>query len=84
MTLYVMDTDHLSLYERDHPRVRDRLFQARRNAFDELIITVISVEEQSTGRLAQIRKATIPQAVISAYERLRTTLLLFSDLEALD
>ncbi len=84
MKLYVMDTDHLSLYERGHPTIRHRILAIRQNAFDNLVITVISVEEQCAGRLAQIRKATTPQALTSAYERLKATLILFSDLEVLD
>ena len=84
MTLYVMDTDHLSLYERGHPTIRNRILAIRQNAFDNLVITVISVEEQCAGRLAQIRKATTPQALTSAYERLKATFILFSDLGVLD
>lgn len=52
MTLYVLDTDHLSLYERNHPVVRDRLLAVRQNSIVQLAITVISVEEQFAGRLA--------------------------------
>lgn len=84
MTLYVMDTDHLSLYERGHPTIGNRILSARQNSFHDLAITVISVEEQFAGRLAQIRKATTPQTVISAYERLKATFVLFSDLDILD
>lgn len=84
MTLYVMDTDHLSLYERGHPTIRNRILAIRQNAFDHLVVTVISVEEQCAGRLAQIRKATTPQTLTSAYERLKATFVLFSDLEVLD
>ncbi len=64
MTLYVMDTDRLSLYERGHLGVRNRVLQTRRNSSDALTITIISVEEQFAGRLAQIRKAATPEAVI--------------------
>lgn len=84
MTFYVMDTDHLSLYERGHPTLQKRILAIRQNARDNLVITVISVEEQCAGRLAQIRKAATPQALTSAYERLKATLILFSDLEVLD
>lgn len=84
MTLYVMDTDHLSLYERGHPTIRNRILAIRQNAFDRLVVTVVSVEEQCAGRLAQIRKATTPQTLTSAYERLKATFVLFSDLEVLD
>lgn len=82
MTLYVIDTDILSLYQRNHPQVCDRIRFARQNS---LIIktTVITVEEQYGGRLAQIRKAQNPEALILAYERLTATFALFSQLEIL-
>ncbi|WP_225902705.1 type II toxin-antitoxin system VapC family toxin [Pseudanabaena sp. PCC 6802] len=79
-----MDTDHLSLYERGYSAIRDRIFAVQQNTDDALFITVISVEEQFAGRLAQIRKATTPQNLISAYKYLRNTFVLFSDLEILD
>ncbi|WP_273038638.1 hypothetical protein [Iningainema tapete] len=31
MTCYVMDTDHLSLYERTHPQVCERILRTRRH-----------------------------------------------------
>ena len=32
MTLYIIDTDILSLYQRNHPQVSDRIRLARQNA----------------------------------------------------
>jgi tRNA(fMet)-specific endonuclease VapC len=82
MTLYVVDTDILSLYQRNHPQVCSRIRFARQN---NLIIktTVITVEEQYGGRLAQIRKAQNPEALILAYDLLTATFSLFSQLEIL-
>jgi tRNA(fMet)-specific endonuclease VapC len=67
MTLYVVDTDILSLYQRNHPQVCTRIQVARQN---NLIIktTLITVEEQYSGRLAQIRKAQNPEALTSSYD----------------
>jgi tRNA(fMet)-specific endonuclease VapC len=82
MTLYVVDTDILSLYQRNYPQVCTRIRLARQN---NLIIktTVITVEEQYGGRLAQIRKAQNPEALILAYDLLTATFSLFSQLEIL-
>jgi tRNA(fMet)-specific endonuclease VapC len=82
MNLYVVDTDILSLYQRNHPQVCTRIRIARQN---NLIIktTVITVEEQYGGRLAQIRKAQNPEALILAYDLLSATFSLFSQLEIL-
>jgi tRNA(fMet)-specific endonuclease VapC len=82
MTLYVVDTDILSLYQRNHLQVCARIRLARQN---NLIIktTVITVEEQYGGRLAQIRKAQNPEALILAYDLLTATFSLFSQLKIL-
>jgi tRNA(fMet)-specific endonuclease VapC len=82
MTLYVIDTDLLSLYQRNHPQVSDRIRLARQN---EIVITttVVTVEEQYAGRLAQIRKAKDSDDLIAAYDRLNITFSLFSKLEIL-
>jgi tRNA(fMet)-specific endonuclease VapC len=62
MVLYVLDTDHLSLYQRSHPQVCDRIRVARQDG-TVLKTTVVTVEEQYGGRLAQIRKAQTPERV---------------------
>jgi tRNA(fMet)-specific endonuclease VapC len=82
--IYIMDTDHISLYERGHPKISNRIIVSRQNDFDRLAITIVSVEEQCAGRLAQIRKAVTPISIASAYQYLKDTIALFSDLEILD
>ena len=82
MNLHVVDTDILSLYQRNHPQVCTRFRLGRQN---NLIIktTVITAEEQYGGRLAQIRKAQNPEALILAYDLLTATFSLFAQLEIL-
>jgi tRNA(fMet)-specific endonuclease VapC len=82
MNLYVMDTDLLSLYQRDNPQLSNRISLARKNG---IIIktTAITVEEQYAGRLAQIRKAKTPKVLVAAYDRLLATVSFFSELEIL-
>jgi tRNA(fMet)-specific endonuclease VapC len=82
MTLYVLDTDLLSLYQRNHPHVCARIRLARQNGLI-LKTTVVTVEEQYGGRLAQIRKAQTPETLVAAYDRLLATFSLFSQLEIL-
>lgn len=82
MTVYVLDTDLLSLYQRNHPQVCNRILLARQNGLT-LKTTVVTVEEQYGGRLAQIRKAQTPEVLVAAYDRLMTTFALFSQLEIL-
>ncbi len=82
MTLYVLDTDLLSLYQRNHPQVCARIRLARQNGLT-IKTTVVTVEEQYGGRLAQIRKAQTPETLVAAYDRLIATFALFSQLEIL-
>lgn len=84
MTSYIMDTDHLSLYERAHPKVCARIIRTRQRSSDTLFTTVVSLEEQYAGRIAQIRRATTPQALVKAYDKLKQIFALFSDVDILD
>lgn len=76
--LYILDTDHLSLYGRNHPPVMARL-QLEQGRF---ATTAINVEEQLRGRLAQVAQAR-DTALSNAYQRLIETMLLLSDFQIL-
>jgi tRNA(fMet)-specific endonuclease VapC len=67
MSLYVLDTDTLSLYQRGHAAVSAAV-KARPPG--EVAITVISVEEQLSGWCAMLRRAQQPPALAQAYQRL--------------
>ena len=79
MTLYILDTDHLSLYARNHPAVVTRL----RAALAHLRTTVITVEEQLRGRLAQVAEAKDDAKQSIAYQRLVETVVLLSEFQVL-
>lgn len=84
MTLYVMDTDHLSLFQRSHSRVVSRVVEARKRTFDDLSTTVVSLQEQFEGRLAQIHSARDSKKLELAYKQLKGSFALFADLNVLD
>jgi tRNA(fMet)-specific endonuclease VapC len=79
MTLYVFDTDHLSLYGRNHPVLIDRLQQQS----IVLTTTSINVEEQVRCRLAQISEARDGDALANAYRWLSESVKLLSEFEVL-
>lgn len=83
MTLYVMDTDHISLIERGYPSIRNRIVVAEKRS-DRVFTTVVSVEEQFAGRISQIRRVRDPERLGLAYRRLKGTFALFADLDVLD
>jgi tRNA(fMet)-specific endonuclease VapC len=70
VTLFVLDTDHLSLYQRGVEPLLSKLLS---HPPDELAITIITIEEQLRGRLAQIRKATTAAHLSECYRWLGET-----------
>ncbi|MEL7350690.1 MAG: type II toxin-antitoxin system VapC family toxin [Cyanobacteria bacterium J06560_5] len=79
-----MDTDHLSLFERNDPRVVERVLMVRKGMVDDLFTTVVTMQEQLEGRLAQVRRARDSARLMLAYRRLQETFGLFSDLDILN
>ena len=80
MTLWILDTDHISLYQRGYLNVINRLSSANPK---NLAVTVISLEEQMYGRLSEIKKATSAISLITAYSRLEITLDYFKSVQML-
>jgi tRNA(fMet)-specific endonuclease VapC len=72
--MYILDTDHASLYQQGHPELGRRLSHLSPN---QLATTVITYDEQVSGRLAVVRKARIGHERIRAYYWLERTLQFF-------
>ena len=66
MSLYVLDTDALTLLQRGHPQVQQR---ATAVAQTDLAITIITVEEQLTGWYSRLRRSTDPGSLAHVYEQ---------------
>jgi tRNA(fMet)-specific endonuclease VapC len=79
MTLYILDTDHLSLYGRNHQALVAYLQAESVN----LTTTAINVEEQLRGRLAQVNEAKVGISLANAYRWLSETVKLLADFEVL-
>ena len=54
MSLWILDTDHLTLWQNEHPLVKQRIEQVNRQ---EIAVTIISVEEQTRGWHNVIRQS---------------------------
>ncbi len=81
MSLWILDTDTFSLFQRAHPLVSQRV-----NAIpaEQLATTVITFEEQMYGRLNRIRRANSQESLVFAYMQLRETLEDFKTINVLD
>lgn len=82
MTLFVLDTDHISLQQRRHPAVVQRLEQL--GPADTVSVTVISVEEQIRGRLEIIRRHGATALQVGAYAAFLRTVRYFEPWQVLD
>jgi len=67
MSLYVLDTDTLSLYRFGHARVCQKVDA---QSATDLAVTVLTVEEQVSGWYNLLRKAKQPPQVARAYQEL--------------
>lgn len=68
---YILDTDHITLLQRGHLRLNQRLADLPQ---DQLATTVISYEEQVSGRLAIVRRTRSGAGKVEAYFWLQKTL----------
>jgi tRNA(fMet)-specific endonuclease VapC len=81
MTLYILDTDHLTLLKRNHPSV---LYKVNSISADNIFVTIVTIEEQLRGRLAIISKiANQPEKFSIAYGYLFDSLMDFYNLNIL-
>lgn len=70
MTLYVLDTDHVSLAQRGHRNVVARIAAT---SPEQLAVSIVTVQEQLQGRLAQVHHAPDTGALVFAYRLLHET-----------
>jgi len=80
MKLDIIDTDHISLFQRNHPLVVQRWAEANP---DTLAITIITVEEQIKGRFKLIKQASSGRKLIQAYADLQANLAFFQTIQVL-
>ncbi|MFP4008452.1 MAG: type II toxin-antitoxin system VapC family toxin [Spirulinaceae cyanobacterium] len=81
MSLYVFDTDCLTLFQPQHPSIVQRVTATNPQ---DIAVTIISLEEQIYGRLNAIRRANSPEKLVSAYSKLKYTWGFFTTINLLD
>ena len=78
MSLHILDTDTLTLFQEGHPAIRKRASEHPQN---ELAITVLSVEEQLSGWYTALRRAKQIDRLAWAYRRLAENVRFVSRLQ---
>lgn len=82
MSQYILDTDHVTLFQHSHLRIVQRATEV---GGSNIFVTIVTLEEQLRGRLVGIsRAATKPEQLTVAYRNLRRTLLYFCGVNLLD
>lgn len=81
MPLYLLDTDHITLVQRGDPKVSAR-YAAVPEA--EILVSVISYEEQLRGRLATVSQAKTDAQIERAYWLLLDMQVYFCGLHVVD
>ncbi len=81
MSLRILDTDHVTLHQHDHPVLQRRLAAANARDFS---VTIVTAEEQLRGWLRLIRRARSQERLVTAYQSLRVALDYFAGVRLLD
>jgi len=79
--MFILDTDHISLFQRNNVQVSARIFSTPPL---ELATTIITAEEQLRGRLERTRRARSDEEIVRAYRNLLATLLYFQSITVVE
>ena len=77
---YILDTDHISLFQRKQPAILERISQIPPT---ERTVTIITVMEQVRGRLAMISRAKTEADVGRGLQRLQEAIAFFAAIRVL-
>jgi tRNA(fMet)-specific endonuclease VapC len=76
-----LDTDHVSLFQHNHPAIHQRI-----NAIgsQSIAVTIVTFEEQIYGRLNRIRRANSEDQLLLGYRNLKATLDYFKSIDVIN
>ncbi|MCP4289572.1 MAG: type II toxin-antitoxin system VapC family toxin [Gammaproteobacteria bacterium] len=69
--LYILDTDHITLLQRNQPAIIGRIMTIPP---EHIAVTIVSAMEQVRGRLAQKNRAKTASQVVAAFARFQEAL----------
>ncbi|MBN1658645.1 MAG: type II toxin-antitoxin system VapC family toxin [Anaerolineae bacterium] len=79
--LFILDTDHITLYQRGDPQVTGHVTRTPR---DLVATSIVTYEEQLRGRLAVVRQAQTAERLALAYQRLHEMHAFFCAIRLVD
>jgi len=79
MSLFILDTDTVTLASYRHPQVTARIQQAQQT--DDVTVCVITVREIMEGWIAASTRSAQPQRILAAYEGLRRSTEYFAEFD---
>ncbi len=68
--MYILDTDHISIFDRGGPSAQALLSRLARIDPNEVVTTIVTYEEQMRGWLGYVNKNSSIELQIEAYRRL--------------
>ena len=77
---WLLDTDHVTLLERGHPPLQERLVAI---SPDSIAVSVVTMEESIRGRLAVLARRSAGERRVRAYSRFIATVQLFGTIRVL-
>ncbi|MCP2728335.1 type II toxin-antitoxin system VapC family toxin [Limnofasciculus baicalensis] len=81
MSLWILDTDHLTLWQNNHPLVKQGVNRVNNQ---NIAITIISVEEQMRGWLNLVRQSSQSSRQLWAYKGLQDGVAFFNQVNVLE
>jgi tRNA(fMet)-specific endonuclease VapC len=82
MTLWILDTNHVTLLEHRHPNILKRIEDINE---EDLAITIITAEEQIRGWFKIMNESNIqPARLVNAYKEFKNTLAYLRTVNILD
>ncbi len=81
MSIYILDTDHISLFQQNHPLITQRINATN---VDSIAVTVITVQEQMKGWLNVINPYGNTEQSIWAYRGLSDAIKFFNSIQLLE
>ena len=81
MSAYVLDTDHVSLFQRGHPQVVSHVFA---HPADRLAVSIVTWKSNCEGDGVRFRKASSGSSCLQGYARLHDAVDFFSQIRILD